>query len=92
MPSLKNTFPFAEQLVQLEPEEVGMFVLKYLCLAEKEQGGSSSLNRYDFTFPDSLAHYVSDHALQYEVAKVLTEGWVWLERETMIAPRPGEPR
>ena len=90
MPSLKDILPPPEQLVQLEPEEVGMFVLKYLCLAERNKGASGPMSRYNFTLPDSLAHYVSDHALQQEVAKVLTEGWVWLERELMIAPQPGE--
>jgi len=90
VPSLKDIFPPPEQLIQLEPEEVGTFILKYLCLAEKEKGSSGSFNRYNFTLDGSLGHYVSDYALLQEVAKILTEGWVWLERELMLAPKPGE--
>jgi hypothetical protein len=43
--SLGQVFPPPEQLVQFEPEEVGMFVWRYLCLAEKENPGC--LNRYN---------------------------------------------
>jgi uncharacterized protein (TIGR02391 family) len=89
MASLKDICPPPEQLIELEPEEVGMFVLKYLCLAEKGRN-QGDLSRYNFTLDGSLAHYVEDSTLRREVAKVLTEGWVWLEREGMIAPKPGE--
>ncbi len=91
MPSLTDILPPPNQLVQLEPEEIGMFVLRYLCLSERERTSSGSMNRYNFTLPESLGHYVSDSVLRAEVARVLTEGWVWLERELMIAPKPGEP-
>jgi uncharacterized protein (TIGR02391 family) len=90
MPSLTEILPPPDQLVQLEPEEVGVFVLRILCLEERQRGGSGSLNRYNFTLDGSLGNYVSDSVLRQEVAKVLTEGWVWLERELMIAPKPGE--
>lgn len=83
--TLSQILPPPEQLVELEPEEVGMFVLKFLC-AQNEN--SSSLNRYNFTLDSHLEHYVPDFELRKRIAKVLIEGWVWLEREMLIAPKP----
>jgi uncharacterized protein (TIGR02391 family) len=45
------------------------------------------LNRYNFTLQSTLQEYGQNKYL--EIAKVITEAWVWLEREGLIAPVPG---
>ena len=83
--SLKASFPPPDEVLNLAPEEIGVFLLDYLC----ELGDDSqSLNRYNFTLQSGeLGSYAGE---KYDaVAKVITEAWIWLEREGMIAPKPG---
>ncbi len=78
--------PEAADLLALEPEEVAGIVLIHLrSLGHTESG---NLNRYNFT----LNHTYKDYPQEYhnKIAEVLMEGWVWLEREGFIAPRPGD--
>jgi len=85
---MKDVLPAPDQLLQLEPEEVAVFVLRLLC-----QDESQWLHRGNFTSDEQIVDYVSDPNLWQQigrqVAQILMEGWVWLEREGMIAPRPG---
>lgn len=79
----KDIFPPIETAMELEPEELAPFVLKYL---EKQKG----INRYNFTLGTSseviqyAGQYLSDFCMR------LMEAWVWLEREMFIAPQPGQ--
>lgn len=83
--SMKDIFPPPEEALKLEPEELAVFLLEYLCEAEKSS--PISLNRYNFTLESHLGQYAGE---KYdEVSKVMTEAWIWLEREGMIAPKPG---
>lgn len=83
--SMKDIFPPPEEVLKLEPEELAVFLLEYLREVEKSSPGS--LNRYNFTLESTLGFYAKD---KYdEVSKVMTEAWIWLEREGMIGPRPG---
>ncbi len=69
----------------MEPEELAVFVLECLRKAE-ESGANSILNRYNFALSGNLRRWAdSDYD---RLAKVLTEAWVWLEREVLIAPKP----
>ena len=46
------------------------------------------MSRYNF----SLAHWIEEYSPgcnDDEIKKVLMEGWVWLEREGLLAPKPG---
>lgn len=79
-------FPTPEQLLQLEPEEVGVLILRYLC--ENEQHDSSLFHKRNFTLSSRVGTFVQDRNLQEPVALVLAEGWAWLEREGLIAQRP----
>jgi hypothetical protein len=83
--SMKDIFPPPEEVLKLEPEELAVFLLEYLC--EIEKGSPNSLNRYNFTLQSNLGLYAEEK--YEEVAKVMTEAWIWLEREGMIAPKPG---
>jgi hypothetical protein len=74
--------------LQLEPEELAVPLLKILwqCQDTKQSG---LLNRYNFTLPGSLKDY-TDPSNHEVVARAITEAWVWLEREGLIAPQPGQ--
>ncbi len=86
---IKNIFPPVEQLLDMEPEEIGPFLLEYLNVTD-EDPTSSKLNRYNFTLESNqeLSDYSEGRIV--DVAKVMTEAWLWLENEGMIAPAPGD--
>lgn len=85
--TLKEILPSLENLLEMEPEEIAPFILKYLDAQESE---GSHLNRYNFTLNTNphLSEYAGRNIGQ--VAKILIEAWMWLERELFIAPNPGE--
>jgi uncharacterized protein (TIGR02391 family) len=87
--SVKDQFPPPDEALALEPEELAMFLLKYLC-KEEQTGSSSVLNLHNCTLHGNLQDYAGD---KYdEISKAITESWIWLEREGMIAPKPGQDR
>jgi len=80
-----DIIPDPEALLALEPEELAGVVLEYLNSVDEKVSGD--LNRYNF----SLYHTVKEFPEQYRnrISQALMEGWVWLEREGLIAPKPG---
>jgi len=48
------------------------------------------LNRHNLVISPVIKEYAG--AKQEEVAQAITEAWMWLEREGLIAPRPGAER
>lgn len=81
----KRIFPPIETAVELEPEELAIFVLKHL-----ERMGDRSINRYNYTLGTSpeMGEYAGSHLEVFK--KRLMEAFIWLEREMFLAPRPGE--
>lgn len=78
-------FPNVEAVVALEPEELAGVLLEYLIGLDPDEEGN--LNRYNFTLGYSISTYPpSRHT---EILKALTEAWIWLEREGLLAPKPG---
>ncbi|MCK4828033.1 TIGR02391 family protein, partial [bacterium] len=47
------------------------------------------LNRYSFTLRGNLKGYAEPNNYN-AIAKIITEAWVWLEKEGLIAPDPGQ--
>jgi len=87
MPRMTDVFPPVDVLLKMEPEELAVPLLEYLCQC-KGTSSSGLLNRYNFTLPGNLDEYSAGN---YDaVAKAITESWVWLEREGLIAPSPGQ--
>lgn len=84
--SVHSIISDSEQLLALEPEELAAVVLEVLNSLSEEQSGQ--LNRRNFTWGGQPTHYPQEH--REGISKALTEAWVWLEREGLIAPRPGE--
>lgn len=78
--------PTSEIALTLEPEEMAQPLIK--CLSHLDKGGNEgTLNLYNFVLHLSNSNYGDD-----EILKKITEAWMWLEREGMLAPSPGRER
>ena len=82
MQSIHSLMPDHEALLALEPEELAGVVLEYL------HSFSTQLNRYNFSLSDTVKEYPYEY--QDEISRALMEAWVWLEREGLLAPKPGD--
>ena len=86
MQSIYSLMPDHEALLALEPEELAGIVLEYLNSLSTANRGQ--LNRYNFSLPHTVTEY--PHQYQAEISRALMEAWVWLEREGLLAPKPGD--
>lgn len=85
MTSIKSFLPNPETLLDLEPEELAGYLLEYLnSLPQREQ---ASLSRYNFSLRSTVKDYPPHY--QEDISRALMEAWVWLEREGLLAPKPG---
>lgn len=84
MATIYELIPDHELLLSLEPEELAGVVLEYLNWPNMP----GQLNRYNFGLPRTVEGY--PHAVQGEIRRALMEAWVWLEREGLLAPVPGD--
>jgi uncharacterized protein (TIGR02391 family) len=74
-----------ERLLALEPEELAWEVLEEL-VTLNARGETQGLHRGNF-----LIHLMGHRPDRRDaIACALVEAWVWLEREGMIAPAPGQ--
>ncbi len=88
MSLMTKVLPPVDVALQMEPEELAVPLLECLCQFE-EIKSSGMLNRYNFTLHSNLKDYVEQH--NYDaIAKAITEAWIWLEKEALIAPAPGQ--
>lgn len=84
---LKEKLPDPEVFLRLEPEELAGYLLEILnSLTKGEQ--KSLLNPNTFIHFQNYQGY--ERTAWEEISKALMEAWVWLEREGLLAPRPGE--
>lgn len=81
---LYRLIPDAEDLLDLEPEELAGYLLEFLASPD----GANSLNRHNV----GLDHVVQEYPrqLQRRASEAILEGWMFLEREGFIAPNPGD--
>lgn len=86
---MKSHFPPVESIIELEPEEVGRYLLIHLnsLLIDNRQ---NKFHRYNELHGGN--QWVIDYAgtQASEVSYVLNEAWVWLLREGFLAPVPDE--
>lgn len=84
--SISSVIPNAEDLLAIEPEELAGVLLQYI-------GGlpDQNMHRHNaFNGEPIVQGYPREkHA---DIKRALMESWIWLEREGMIAPRPGSDR
>ena len=81
-----NSSPIRKWCLRWSREDLAGLVLQVLnSLAKKN---SDRISRYNF----NLLHTVRDypHEFKEKIRRALMEGWVWLEREGLLAPIPGE--
>src|SRR5260370_38940796 len=84
--SINWVIPNAEDLLALEPEELAGILLEHL---NSFGENSSSLQLYNFLLHGQSPAVAYPQEYQDQINRALTEAWVWLEREGLIAPRPG---
>ncbi len=80
--SLRDLLQQREEFLDLEPEEIALFVLRDLIRRpEKER---YNINRYNYglQFQDQPE----------EIQEAIMEAWIWLEQEGCIAPQPRNER
>jgi uncharacterized protein (TIGR02391 family) len=83
--SIFSILPDPKALLALEPEELAGVILQYLnSIPETDRG---QLNRYNFSLPHTVQEYPPEYRNQ--ISQALMEAWVWLEREGLLAPKPG---
>jgi len=80
-----DIIPDHEALLALEPEELAGAVIE--CLNSVDEKTSGDLNRHNFSLTHTVQEYPAEH--RDAISKALMEAWMWLEREGLIAPRPG---
>jgi uncharacterized protein (TIGR02391 family) len=94
MAQLKDFLPPPETILDLEAEEVAVFLLEYLCNEQQPAGrplnrtGFNGIVLYNLVSGNQIAQYAPQHDSD-EVGKAITEAWSWLETEGMLAPHPG---
>lgn len=74
---ISELVPHADDLVQLEPEEVGGLILEHM----QSPGGReiAMMHRGNYFVPAMFEGYPRER--RYAVAQALQEGWAWLERQ-----------
>lgn len=76
-----------EARIALEPEELAGLVLDHIKSHSNIDAGIVS--RYNFSLAgNTYSEFPSER--QEEVGGALMEAWIWLEREGLIAPNPGD--
>jgi uncharacterized protein (TIGR02391 family) len=85
-PGIEEIFPVIERAIELEPEELAVFVLRYLQGLEE---AGREINRHNLMniHWEELAKYAGDY--KNELPQRLMEAWRWLEKEIFVAPQPG---
>ncbi|MFC2035374.1 TIGR02391 family protein [Chloroflexota bacterium] len=78
-------FPPPDIVLRLQPEELAIPLLKCLIHLEDTKQENNLVRENFFALPVSQRFGGED---SIEVGKVITQAWLWLEREIMIAPRP----
>jgi len=87
MATLKDILPPPQQALELPPEELAVFILRFLAQLPPQQSGL--LIRCSFTSSQHVIPY-SGRELCDQMARAFMEAWVWLERECFLAPKPGD--
>ena len=85
MPGFDSLLP-SNTALTLEPEEIAQHLIKHLSQLDKQRN-MQELNLANFINTLGQSNYGDKQVLQK-----ITEAWIWLEREGMLAPRPGYKR
>jgi hypothetical protein len=83
---ISSIIPNPESLLALEPEELAGIVLEHLNSIHPSEA-RSLLNVNIICVEYGIKGYPPEY--HERISQGLMEAWVWLEREGLIAPRPG---
>ena len=83
--TLFSLIPDLDSLLSLEPEELAGPILEVLNSIDHRNTGQLNLNN----FVNVNSHQQYPQGRLQELQEAVTEAWVWLEREGLLAPRPG---
>lgn len=88
--ALVSKIPDQNVLLALEPEELAWVVLESLKAqaGDTQNRSENKLNRDNFIHSETVQGYPQDS--HQAILKALSEAWSWLEREILVAHRPGE--
>ena len=78
--SIKDILPPPNEISEMDPEEVGPFLLEYL-----NESNDHKFHRINII--NSLSNYY-DRSDLYKISIVISESLAWLEREILIIPDP----
>jgi uncharacterized protein (TIGR02391 family) len=82
--TLFSILPDPVAVLSLEPEELAGVILEILnSLGSMDSG---QLNRHNFSLPSNFNDFPNHRE---EIAEAVMEAWGWLEREGLIASKPG---
>lgn len=82
--TIYSLIPDTQALLALEPEELAGVVLEHLLSRPTDMG---DISRYNFSLAGTYSEYpYEQHEL---IARALMEAWSWLEREGLVAAKPG---
>ena len=84
-----DVFPPYDVAINLEPEELAVSVIESLSLFKK-QGNPGKLHRGNFTSWQTFQDYCEKQDQYGRITEAVSEAWMWLEREGLIAPKPGQ--
>lgn len=84
-----DVFPPYEVAINLEPEELAVTLIECLSLFKK-QANPRMLNRGNFTSWQTFQDYCEKKDQYGTITEAVSEAWMWLEREGLIAPKPGQ--
>ena len=79
MQSIHSMLPDPEDLLELEPEELAGFLLRFI-------GDNQNFYPSNLIGKSVVQEYLSEY--QDKILFALMESWTWLEREGFVAPRP----
>mgnify|MGYP001619014922 CR=1 FL=1 len=86
MASLHDLLPDASSILALEPEELAGLAMELILAGEGS--GPSRLHPNSFTSSETIGAF--PQTVRSDIAYALAEGWNWLIREGLLAPRPGD--
>jgi uncharacterized protein (TIGR02391 family) len=87
---IHQVIPNAEDLLALEPEEVAAVLLQYICSGSEGSSPRHPLKRGNL-FASGMSP-ANGYPPEYrdKVSEALMAAWVWLEREGLLLPAPGQ--
>src|SRR5947209_4916009 len=90
MPAIHAIIPNAEDLLALEPEELAVVFLQAIASSGEGMSPGRAIKRGNLFLPGSSP--VEGFPLQHrnKIYEALAAAWVWLEREGMLLPAPGQ--